>query len=504
MEQKKKDKDVLIVRDEKTGEISVVAGLKHDGTPKTTAAKPENEADFLKFDKHGDVLDNFFTNFFRQCKEPKRFGFYRVAADGIEHTMEALKELLKNPIVHSDMLAGHKIDTTKYEQQAAELQQAPKEGERQDAPAEQVQGENKPEEQQQPDAETGQKPVQEQGYKPFDDSHIDREEVGKRWGVNMDELEKSGDLEKMRNYGKSQLITCYPEIGGVRFPMEARLSFKEMPDGTVSLVPHPIRKEPNLDEYENVKFTPDDKENLKNTGNLGRVAEVVDKSTGELIPSYISIDRFTNETVSVPVKDIRIPREVKGVKLSKEQQQTLADGKGVFVEGMTAKSGRKFDATIQINAEKRGLDFHFGGQKKDRKQTQEQGQTANRAETPKKRELRIHDNLLGRSVSEDEQRRLKAKETVYMEGLTDRKGEKFNAYVYPNFEKGKFEFLPAPYPSQAREIKPDNASRTQVAVNSEGRTNEATAHIDNPLQRGQTTPANEHQREQQRRPGIRM
>lgn len=36
MEQKKNQKDVLIVRDEKTGEICVVAGLKKDGTPKTT------------------------------------------------------------------------------------------------------------------------------------------------------------------------------------------------------------------------------------------------------------------------------------------------------------------------------------------------------------------------------------------------------------------------------------------------------------------------------------
>ena len=34
MEKKTKEKDVLIVRDEKTGEISVVAGLNADGTPK--------------------------------------------------------------------------------------------------------------------------------------------------------------------------------------------------------------------------------------------------------------------------------------------------------------------------------------------------------------------------------------------------------------------------------------------------------------------------------------
>ena len=33
MAKKKDEKDVLVVRDEKTGEISVVAGLNADGTP---------------------------------------------------------------------------------------------------------------------------------------------------------------------------------------------------------------------------------------------------------------------------------------------------------------------------------------------------------------------------------------------------------------------------------------------------------------------------------------
>ena len=36
MAKKKDEKDVLVVRDEKTGEISVVAGLNADGTPKRT------------------------------------------------------------------------------------------------------------------------------------------------------------------------------------------------------------------------------------------------------------------------------------------------------------------------------------------------------------------------------------------------------------------------------------------------------------------------------------
>ncbi len=61
---------MLVVRDEKTGEISVVAGLNVDGTPKRTPAKAENAQSFLQFDRHGDVLDNFFKNFFRQCRNP--------------------------------------------------------------------------------------------------------------------------------------------------------------------------------------------------------------------------------------------------------------------------------------------------------------------------------------------------------------------------------------------------------------------------------------------------
>ena len=117
MAKKTTEKDVLIVRDEKTGEISVVAGLNADGSPKRTPAKAENAQSFLQFDRHGDVLDNFFKNFFRQCKEPSRFGFYRVAADQADKLMEVMKDLLKDPEANKELLAPHKVDTSGYEKQ---------------------------------------------------------------------------------------------------------------------------------------------------------------------------------------------------------------------------------------------------------------------------------------------------------------------------------------------------------------------------------------------------
>lgn len=345
MEQKKKEQDVLVVRDEQTGEIGVVAGLKRDGTPNMKAAKAEHAQDFLRFDRHGDVLDNFFSNFFRQCMHPKRFTFYRVAAEGIENVLAVMKEMLKKPDEYRDVLAAHRVDTTKYEQQAEQMRQEAARSVAEETP-DGVGGhrEGDPESQ---SAETERQAPDGQGYKPIDDSRLDRAEVAERWGIDLAALEQSGDLERMRNYGKSRLIDCNPEIGGIRVPMQARLSLRENPDGTVSLVPHPIRRAPNYDEYLNVRFTPEDQENLKKTGNLGRVVEVVDPATGELLPSFVSIDRITNETVSVPVREINIPHEVLGAALDDKQQAALARGEGVYVEGKTHEATKHVGEPLQ-------------------------------------------------------------------------------------------------------------------------------------------------------------
>ncbi|WP_288816347.1 DUF3945 domain-containing protein [uncultured Alistipes sp.] len=469
MEQKKKDQDVLIVRDEQTGEIGVVAGLKSDGTPNLRPAKAEHAQDFLRFDRHGDVLDNFFANFFRQCKEPNRFGFYRVAVEGMENVVAVMKDLLKDPVGFRDVLAPHKVDTTKYEQAAAQqVQETPPEPEKEEK-------------------------QQDEKYQPIDETQVDSEAFERLWGVKVEDLRQAGCWERMLGHGKSPLVTCYPEIGGIRFPVEARLSLRENPDGTVSLVPHPLHREPNLKSYKNIEFTDEDRKSLKKTGNLGRVAEVLDKNTGELVPSYISIDRQTNETIAVPVSVLRIPDEVKGVKLDKEQQEALAAGKGVYLEGMTSKSGKPFNATIQINADKQGLDFHFGGHRQAQRNGQQNGQTPDDG-----RKVYIGKTLLGLPILDEMRQGWAQNKWVLMEGLTDKKGRTFNAYVRPNHEKGKYDFRRTiADKSQIYEINPAHASETQVAINSDGKTNEATKHVGEPLKKGQTAPADTKQQEQQ-------
>ena len=528
MVQKKKsdEQDVLVVRDEKTGEISVVAGLNADGTPKRTPAKAENAQSFLQFDRHGDVLDNFFRNFFRQCKEPSRFGFYRVAAEQADNLLEVMKELLKNPEAYSELLAPHKVDTSGYEQEVQKVQEEQQQQREEEQQPDQENKENQEEPKNQEEMEQKQEQNQEapqqtqgrQGYQPIDENRINWQEVEERWGVKRDELEKSGDLQKMLNYGKSDLVKVTPNFGGEAFELDARLSFRKDGEGNVSLVPHFIRKEQKLEEYKEHKFSDEDRKNLRETGNLGRVVDLVDRETGEIIPSFVSIDRKTNEITDVPASKVRIPERIGNTEITKQEQDMLRAGLPVCDKLLERKDGRKFVTTLQVNVEQRGVEFVPGtGRSPRTAQTQEakenptqaqaqaQG-TENAAGTNKEQRRNTWTNEDGSirpiskwsnvSFTDQQKADYVAGKAVKLENVTDKQGFHATMYIKFNPEKGR------PYrydtnPDNAQQVAPSNESRTQVAVNNEGKTNEATKNLNEPLQKGQTTPKDNNQQRQQ-------
>ena len=514
MAKKKDEKDVLIVRDEKTGEISVVAGLNADGSPKRTPAKVENAQSFLQFDRHGDVLDNFFKNFFRQCKEPSRFGFYRVAADQADKLLEVIKDLLKDPDGNKEMLAPHKVDTSGYEKKVQEEQAAEKPEQKQEEPKKQEEMEQKNEQNQ----ESPQQTQGNRGYQPIDESKINWQELEEKWGVKRDDLEKSGDLTKMLNYGKSDLVRVSPNFGGEAFELDARLSFKKDSEGNVSLVPHFIRKEQKLDEYKEHKFSDEDRKNLRETGNLGRVVDIVDRETGEIIPSFISIDRKTNEITDIPANKVRIPERIGKTEITKQEQDMLRAGLPVRDKLIERKDGRKFVTTLQVNVEQRGVEFVPGtGRSPRAAQAQEaknnpiqgQAQDAENAAaiqngqrrnswTNADGSIRPISKWSGVEFTEQQKADYVAGKAVKLENVTDKQGFHATMYIRFNPEKGR------PYrydtdPDNAQKVAPSNESRTQVAVNSEGKTNEATKNLKEPLQKGQTAPKDTAQQQQQKR-----
>lgn len=81
---------------------------------------------------------------------------------------------------------------------------------------------------------------------------------------------------------------------------------------------------------------------------------------------------------------------------------------------MTSKSGKKFNATIQINADKRGLDFHFGGRRQAQHQEQKNGQTQDDG-----RKVYIGKTLLGLPILDEMRQGWAQNKWVLMEGLTD-------------------------------------------------------------------------------------
>ena len=519
MAKKKDEKDVLVVRDEKTGEISVVAGLNADGSPKRIPAKAENSQSFLQFDRHGDVLDNFFRNFFRQCREPSRFGFYRVAADQADKLLEVIKDLLKDPDGNKEMLAPHKVDTSGYEKKVQEEQSA----EKQEQPEQKQDDEpKKQEEMEQKNEQNQESPQQTQGnrgYQPIDESKINWQELEEKWGVKRDDLEKSGDLNRMLNYGKSDLVRVSPNFGGEAFELDARLSFKKDGEGNVSLVPHFIRKEQKLDDYKEHKFSDDDRKNLRETGNLGRVVDLVDRGTGEIIPSFVSIDRKTNEITDVPANKVRIPERIGKTEITKQEQDMLRAGLPVRDKLIERNDGRKFVTTLQVNVEQRGVEFVPGtGRSPRTAQTQEakgdtsksQAQGGENATQTKKEQrrntwtnedgsIRPISKWSGVSFTDQQKADYVAGKAVKLENVTDKQGFHATMYIKFNPEKGR------PYrydtnPDNAQQVAPSNESRTQVAVNNDGKTNEATKNLREPLQKGQTNPKDARQQQQQDKP----
>ncbi len=511
MAKKTNEKDILLVRDEKTGELGVVGELHGDGSPRTVPAKPEHSKDFMTFDRHGDVIDNFFKNFFRQYKDPSRFGFYRIAADQAEKLLQVIKDIIKEPATFDSLLAPHKVDTSAYEKAAAETQANENGQENQPNDQQENQKEMEQENRQQP--ENGQETQSERrGYQPIDETKIDWNKFEAQFGLTRDDLVASKNLEKLLNYRKSEPLTVKVEVFGERQELGAKLELKRMPDGSVDFVPDFVRKEARLDEpHKGYTFTEDDKKALRQTGNLGRVVDLVDKETGEIIPSFISIDRFTNKIEDVPANKVRITDKIGKTEINENEKNLLKSG-GYVRKEIELNNGRKFETILQVNAIDRGVEFvprsapiwqreqrgKKRGQGENNTQTNGQGEKRNNRQwTDENGNIKPIGRWKGVELTEQQKADYISGKTIRLENVPDKEGKPATLYIKFNMEKGR-PFRYDSNPDTAQVVAPSNESRTQVAVNNEGKTNEATRHIKEPLQQGQTAPANERQQERQR------
>ena len=101
MEQNQNYEEVLIARNNETGQVGAVTGLNEDGTPKMTDVKSAKLSDLVKFTKGQNPLEAFLSNFMRQAKNPTTFGFFKVPADRYESVGMAMADFMQKPDVAS-------------------------------------------------------------------------------------------------------------------------------------------------------------------------------------------------------------------------------------------------------------------------------------------------------------------------------------------------------------------------------------------------------------------
>ena len=536
MVQKKKsdEQDVLVVRDEKTGEISVVAGLSRDGTPKRAPAKAENTSDFLRFDRNSDLMDSFFRNFYRQCKEPSRFGFYRIAADQVENLLGVMKELLKDPEANKEILSAHKVDTSNYEKEAKQSEGQAKETassddasktqantEKENVSSEQTNEKKNDMEQKPEQTATEQQAQTAPGVKQnlISGNDVNLQELGAKYGIDFNSMNEK-DMKALLNYGKTGLVIVKPTFGGEQIEIQARLSFRKDDNDQLQLVPHFVRNEPKLDiAYKGYTFTPEDKKNLLQNGNLGKVVDFPDKNTGELRPHFISIDRLTNEIVDIPTNKVRIPDTIGKTPITKDDKRVLYSGIPLRKE-IELANGRKFTPLLQVNVEQRGVEFVPGSTR----QAQGQKQNGDKKQTADKQEQKAEGDAGGQKKQQDpnhwlnEDGTIRRLNTYFKKELTEQQKDDYvagktieikevpnkngsgtyTAYVKFDFDKMQpRSYRNNPDLKQAKEQIPTNENKIQVAVNEQGKTHEATKHTKEPLSPGQSAPKNEKQQKEQ-------
>ncbi|KYH06692.1 hypothetical protein A1704_23045 [Chryseobacterium cucumeris] len=458
-------RDTLLVLNSDTNQVEMVKGVDKEGNLQKVSPLEKNKNDeLIKVDKHGDIFSNFFSNFYRQLKNPTRFNFFKVSEYDAVNTAK---------------------DLQKYVDQAS-----PEEKERLKDYEVLPKHNNNPKNQ-----NTMNNNTDNQEYR-FQPEQIDWKTMEK-FGLNQEKLEKMDAMDSLlRGFKTNTLIPITINLGTAVSKMDVRLSLQTGDTGQVAVHLHGIRKEPNLNmKFLGHEFSDQDKKNLKETGNMGRVVNLVNPKTDEIIPSVISRDRLTNELVAYRSEYMKIPDEIKGIKLDEHQKQTLLEGGPLYLEGMTSKKGESFDATVQFNADKRYVEFLFGNNR-----APQQIQNHHHSQQPPQRpEQEAPKIFRGKELDDSQYEKFKAGQTVYVDGLTDAKGKAYQGYITFNKETSKTDFL-FTHPNQLKEgAKPTEDHKTQTAVNTQGKTNEATKNIKEPLESKQQQPVNKQQEDQQKK-----
>jgi len=396
----------LLVLRHSNNSIGIVQGIEHNGNLIDVPPNRNNIDSVMRIDSAEDSFTDFYSDFYHQLKDPSEYSFFKVREFEAHDTAIDLQEYI-------DCLS---------------------EGERQDLKAVEVSIEavNAIRNKRSIEKETS---VLKKGFS--NGSVISNSSSQYRYqiedvpwdtlaelGLDRETLEEIGALDSLlKGYKTPMLVPIFLKDGEAVSQIDARLQLRIDDDGELIVKVHRICKKVDFrKKFNGHKFTKEDRVNLLNSGNMGRVVDLIDSVTGEIIPSLISLDRLTNELISLRMEFVRIPDVLCCVRLDLEQKQVLRDGKALFIENMLSKKGKFFSATVQFNADRQWVEFMF-----ENKCISSAFSKVNHSE----REVPSH--FRGIKLRHWQMDKLKAGETAYIKGLESRKGKTYQGYM--SFDK---------------------------------------------------------------------
>ena len=467
--------DIVFILDKMELILQAVSKIGKDGKYSTVPADKEHSNSFLKIDRYANMFENFVKNFWSQLKDPTRFGILSVKADTLDspEVKQAIEDLAagKQTKAVEDFLKKYEIVPRDKENQSINNQNQEEMAKKNETQQQATQGDG----------------TQQPKYR-YNESMINWEEL-KNFGLSREYLMERGLLDQMlRGYKTNQVVPISMNFGCAVLRTDARLSFQQSVGGPIVLGIHGIRQKPELERpYFGHIFSEEDKKNLLETGNMGRVVELKGRN-GEYIPSFISIDKLTNEVVAMRAENAYIPQEIKGVKLTDQEINDLREGKKVFIEGMISNNGKEFDAHIQVNAERRGIEYIFENDKLFNRQslggvelTKQQIEDLNAGkaifvegmerkdgelfssyvkldeatgrpsytrynpDSPEgAREIYIPNEIGGVKITAEEQQQLREGKVIFLNDMVNRKGEEFSSFIKADLETGRLSYSRTP------------------------------------------------------------
>ena len=467
--------DIVFILDKMELILQAVSKIGKDRKYSTVPADKEHSNSFLKIDRYANMFENFVKNFWSQLKDPTRFGILSVKADTLDspEVKQAIEDLAagKQTKAVEDFLKKYEIVPRDKENQSINNQNQEEMAKKNETQQQATQGDG----------------TQQPKYR-YNESMINWEEL-KNFGLSREYLMERGLLDQMlRGYKTNQVVPISMNFGSAVLRTDARLSFQQSVGGPIVLGIHGIRQKPELERpYFGHIFSEEDKKNLLETGNMGRVVELKGRN-GEYIPSFISIDKLTNEVVAMRAENAYIPQEIKGVKLTDQEINDLREGKKVFIEGMISNNGKEFDAHIQVNAERRGIEYIFENDKLFNRQslggvelTKQQIEDLNAGkaifvegmerkdgelfssyvkldeatgrpsytrynpDSPEgAREIYIPNEIGGVKITAEEQQQLREGKVIFLNDMVNRKGEEFSSFIKADLETGRLSYSRTP------------------------------------------------------------